>query len=544
MKSVLRNQFNFAASVLSALALGAISAIASVDSKSPSVSILSPKSNAQFDAPDLPLMGRATDNVGVDHVSLLLNGDTTDVTLDTPPSWSADLQMLPGTNTVLAWAVDVNGNKSSAVQRSFFYAVPSTVTLATDGEGTARGSASSVTPFIGRGYTFGASPARGQVFDYWSDANGKILGSNTVLQFVIRTSDETLTAHFVTNSFAHLKGIYRGLCHGTPSGYIRVTTTTRGAYSGLLLLGVNSYTFSGKFVDAGAGIASSDSNPVSINADTTLVVHLDLDTQPKHGAMGGSISINGEQVADVTARFFKRLAKTTIGRYNIAVGPAIDINGAPAPSGYGYGTALVDQFGNVSLMLHLADSVGPVSFSSTMYQDGSFPFYSSLYTSKSLYPTGPGWMMGWINTRNPKGVISGQVEWVKPASNSKFYPDGFNASVTYNVAHYTAPGRGQNIFHWTSGVFKSQGGNFSDYKIQLMYQPKGNQFSFLDDNPFNITLSLSTSGGILTGTFISDDQKLRVFHGAVLGKSDLSPVPAVFGFVLGDDQSSFIYLGQ
>src|SRR5204862_6636203 len=70
---------------------------------------------------------------------------------------------------------------SDLAERDFFFAVPCTLTVNTNGNGSAVGPKATVPTYIGRGYKFVAKPMPGNIFDYWSDdATGQVLGSNAV----------------------------------------------------------------------------------------------------------------------------------------------------------------------------------------------------------------------------------------------------------------------------------------------------------------------------------------------------------------------------
>lgn len=578
------------AGLLLSLAIGRANA---QDITPPSVKITAPPAHTQLDSPELILEGHATDNTGVMDLVLLLNGDTVHVPADM--DWIVDvgssgLMLLPGTNTIFVTAIDFDGNKSKPAQRDFFFAVPSTVTVNTNGNGSAVGPKETVPTYIGRGYRFVAKPMPGNIFDYWSDdATGQVLGSNAVLNLVLSADNVSLTANFVTNLFNRFKGTYQGLASDGSafysiidytkesadvgdypvSGYITATTTSHGAYSGRLFFGDDVYSFTGKFgefMDTGDGSAFSISHVDRvINTSTTLAIDLTLTvatnaaTKRLEAVLSGSAGLNHDvetemlsdayqAAASFSATLVRPLKRPLADRYTLAVAPVtpeVEATGKSGPNGYSYGGALADRNGNVSIFMYMADSVGVVSFSTVMDKDGTFPLFAPLYKSKSVITNG-GFITGKIKTANPQKVITGAINWVKPPSSSPYYPEGFNATpngfaegVAYNAARYVAPALGQNVFHWNAGVFKVD----PYYKTQLTYNPKNNEFSIFDGNPFNIKLSFYRSNGQLLGSFVAAG-KTNVIRGTILAKSDFSPVPALVGFYLDSNQSVPVYIGK
>ena len=74
-----------------------------------------------------------------------------------------------------------------------------------------------------------------------------------------------------------------------------------------------------------------------------------------------------------------------LGLYNLVV-PPVGSDPSQGPGGYSYGSATVGRGGTVALMLNLADGTSPaISFSSAVAQDGSFPFFASLYSGKGFF---------------------------------------------------------------------------------------------------------------------------------------------------------------
>ena len=94
-----------------------------VDITRPTLSIVSPTLNQQWSNATFTATGKANDNVAVDSVYYSLNGApwTNATTLNNWTNWSASLPLVPGTNSLQAFAVDTSGNASTTNSVSFEY---------------------------------------------------------------------------------------------------------------------------------------------------------------------------------------------------------------------------------------------------------------------------------------------------------------------------------------------------------------------------------------------------------------------------------------
>jgi hypothetical protein len=94
-----------------------------VDVQKPTVSIVSPKANEKWSNSVFTVSGKAGDNVAVSNVLISLNnGAWTGATLSNGGSnWTANLTLIPGPNTIAAYAVDTSGNVSATRKVSFIY---------------------------------------------------------------------------------------------------------------------------------------------------------------------------------------------------------------------------------------------------------------------------------------------------------------------------------------------------------------------------------------------------------------------------------------
>ncbi len=169
-----------------------------VDVTRPTVSIATPTSNLQWTNGTFTVTGKAGDNVAVATVYYALNGSgwTTATTTNNWTNWTANLTLTPGTNTVLAYAVDTSGHFSLTNTVKFEYVVLKPLTLQIFGLGTANPKWGSLNPnytngtllAINENYTLTANASQGFAFTNWTDGSGNLLTNRATLQFTMVTN--------------------------------------------------------------------------------------------------------------------------------------------------------------------------------------------------------------------------------------------------------------------------------------------------------------------------------------------------------------------
>ncbi len=94
-----------------------------VDVTKPTLSITAPGMNAHVTTGGFTVTGKAGDNVAVGAVYYSLDGSawTTATTANGWMTWTANVTLIPGTNTVQAYAVDTSGNVSTTNTVNFVY---------------------------------------------------------------------------------------------------------------------------------------------------------------------------------------------------------------------------------------------------------------------------------------------------------------------------------------------------------------------------------------------------------------------------------------
>ena len=141
-----------------------------VDITKPTLSITNPiKSGEKWSNAVFTVSGKARDNVAVSNVLVSLNGASwTSATLFNHGSnWTEQVTLIPGTNTIAAYAVDTSGNFSltNTVKLDYILSAPLTVQIV--GEGTLTPNYNGQLLAIGSSYTMKAAATNGFAFYYW-----------------------------------------------------------------------------------------------------------------------------------------------------------------------------------------------------------------------------------------------------------------------------------------------------------------------------------------------------------------------------------------
>jgi hypothetical protein len=212
--------------------------------------------------------GHASDNVHLDSVWYQVNGGTW--TLASGASnWSASVSsgLVAGTNVIAAYSLDSSGNYSPTKRVSFFFVVPSTLTLITNGIGGITHAFAGNVLEVGRTYSVTGVPGAGQAFSNWV---GSVNSSSATLSFVMQ-SNMVLQANFIPNPFLPAKGVYNGLFGQTiraqeRSGFFALTLGEHGGYSATLKRGTNSYSWTGTF-----NVSGQASKAVTVGASSWTV---------------------------------------------------------------------------------------------------------------------------------------------------------------------------------------------------------------------------------------------------------------------------------
>jgi len=171
------------------------------DTTLPILTITAPKTGTKSSNDLVTVTGTATDNVRVSNVWLLVNGATATNTDVSGTTWSAQVGLMPGTNTITAYAVNTGGNHSTTNSIRVVYILSAPVSVQIVGDGTLKPDYNNAFLAISNHYTMVATPAKGFVFYYWDVywvagglTNGFMTNSSTVSFTMVSNLD--LTAYF------------------------------------------------------------------------------------------------------------------------------------------------------------------------------------------------------------------------------------------------------------------------------------------------------------------------------------------------------------
>ncbi len=399
------------------------------DKAKPALTLLTPKNNEiilEAAGNVVNLTGSAKDNVGIERVEVSLDGADF---LPAVLSHSADfksctftlpLPLTPGLRTVLVRAVDTRGLLSTTVKRSFTFRVvrPLQVTVNDNGSVT-KGYAGVSLRFVGVNHTITATPARGFIFDGWLTNNALTTGLTPdmlnlpKLNFIMQEGLE-LTARFRENPYTTMAaGSYSGLLmpdlglRGNDpgvdnTGFFNGTVTSKGTFSGTLLLNGGTARLTGIFDSQGHARFGKDLIRVltlprpGVDGQTTFEMRIDTDQAQLTGILLISKnSQNQTRSSQLTAdrAFFSSkypleepVTEKKGRRYNLILPARAQFGLAPNlyPQGTGIGSMFVKADGKIAFVMHLADNT-KFTAASTMTLFWDCPLFAQLYGKGGLF---------------------------------------------------------------------------------------------------------------------------------------------------------------
>ena len=172
-----------------------------VDTNNPVLSITNLAPGQRWSNAVFTVRGTAGDNWQVANVWYQLNGIawSNAVTSSAWTNWAAVLNLVPGTNSLQAYAVDSSGNVSATTNLSFDFVVTNQLQIRATGLGAISPNYSNAWLEVGRHYSITSAPANGFVFTNWLVSTNWIGGlavTGTNLQIMMQ-SNLTLQANFL-----------------------------------------------------------------------------------------------------------------------------------------------------------------------------------------------------------------------------------------------------------------------------------------------------------------------------------------------------------
>jgi hypothetical protein len=172
-----------------------------LDLTPPTIQITEPTSGLQVGNANYLVTGTASDNVAVSNVLYSLNGAgwSQAVTVDNWSDWTAPVTLIPGNNTLQAYAVDTSGNVSPISTVVFDYVPSAILTVATNGDGSISPNYNGQSLPIGSTFNMTAKPAKSFTFTDWTDGLGNVLTNHPRLNLPWRQTSHWLLT-FMTPS--------------------------------------------------------------------------------------------------------------------------------------------------------------------------------------------------------------------------------------------------------------------------------------------------------------------------------------------------------
>jgi len=173
----------------------------STNTNKPAVAITAPTANQSVSNVLFTVTGTVTDKVAVAGVYYSLDNSpwTNAVTGNNWTNWSAAVTLIPGTNTIAAYAVDNNGNVSTTNKVSFVCVLNAMLSVSTNGLGSLSTNYNGRLLQIGKGYSIKATAAKGFAFTNWTGGTNlplSIITNNVTIQFLMQ-ANLMLQANFV-----------------------------------------------------------------------------------------------------------------------------------------------------------------------------------------------------------------------------------------------------------------------------------------------------------------------------------------------------------
>lgn len=359
----------------------------------------------------------------------------------------------------------------------------------------------------------------GFTFGGWtrSDQSGPTLGR--ALNFAL-PGNVTVTPVFTPNFFLNTAGTFEGLVTREAAGlsahgFLNLTVTLTGTYTGTLNIGATVYRPRGTFDDTGA-LRQTVAGPKGTGA---AVLDLQLANSNGRRSLKGVITVNGfaflldgHQTA-ASAKVVFPAQKLTMAIPHSTDPVHLDV--PTWPQGDGYGTVTISRTGVVSFSGTAGDGT-PVVASSKLGRDGEWPFFKLLYKNKGVL-TGP----LKFHVSSP-GTVDGQLSWVKPSDGSALFPNGFDSFDVPSQVSKPLLAQGEQmtapLANLTAGTFTISGSALAPLPPAFGIGFDSTGKATANDNP-NFQMKITLATGLFKGQFLDSSHKTRVFNGVVLPAS-------------------------
>jgi hypothetical protein len=322
---------------------------------------------------------------------------------------------------------------------------------------------------------------------YAQDSGGTANGGVNI------SSNQMLTLVIPTNTFQNVAGTYAGVFYGTnalalaSSGYFSLAIDTNGAFTGYLLCGNDSNTYSGQF-DISNYFASVTSGNYALNVTAQTL------SQSVSGFVTNTAANWGASMKGCLSGYSSALDDTYL-----LVLPGFN---SPKAGSLGDSVFNIGVSGGVATVAgNLADS-NQVTQTSSLCTNGYLPVYIPLYTNS----TGAnGLLIGWVNLNNvdADGVtVDSDLIWISATNATALYPKGFTNNVAPVISTYdaTLP----QLLPIDKGYVEMSGGTLSIPIVQAV-SVVDNQIIPDPSTGDNLSLTINSVSGAIQGTFVDSN---------------------------------------
>jgi hypothetical protein len=312
----------------------------------------------------------------------------------------------------------------------------------------------------------------------------------------------------LANAFVVGAGTYNGLFFEksgisvASAGAVSLKTTSKGTYSGKLLLAGKSHAFRGTFDESGwaaSVIKRSGLTPVTVYLQFDLV---------KGEVLQGGVS-DGDWWADLRAdrQVYNKTTLPTAraGSYTVM------FEGEDGPAGDSFGTFTVDAAGVVKYNGVMADG-SKFKQTTTLARGGTFPLYGNLHRGGAL-------VLGWIKLdADPSEDVEGDAVWARSAGLSDgLFPSGFNLGLEVEGSRYVPPVTGQKSLNLNEAQIILTAANLADPLVAGFQLGANNVVT----PTLGLKLQFSGKDGRFKGTLLNPASGLPLsFQGVVVQRSN------------------------
>jgi hypothetical protein len=224
-------------------------------------------------------------------------------------------------------------------------------------------------------------------------------------------------------------------------------------------------------------------------------------------------------------------ATNQLGKYTMLLSGGDDA--ITSPLGLGSATLTVLSSGSVAIKATLADGSAAAQ-KGALARNGQLPVYVNLYRGK-------GSIFGWLTfTNTATNDIPGLLLWTrKDGIIGNYYPSGFTNEVLALASRYRPPVSGTAALSFSNSVVILEGGNLTVPATNDVFLSSLNKITVTSTNSSKLGLALTTSSGLLGGSFLHPQTlKKSSIKGVVLQKQNLGG-----GGFLGTNQSGAVFFG-